>query len=75
MQGMKQLDLFPATRRPICVECGKLGTRWFQPLIGTENFCSKFCVNLYVASHKFDGQAQAIHDRCHPHFDPTYEAN
>lgn len=73
---MKQLELLPTTRRPICFECGKLGDRWFQPLIGTENFCSKFCVNLYVGSHKFNGQAQAIHtDRCHPHFSPDGATN
>ena len=70
---MVQLSLDSLTRRPICVQCGKLGTRWFQPLMGTENFCSKFCVNLYVGSHKFNGQAQAVHPDGCTHWTPTGE--
>ena len=63
-----QLNLFSAAtdRRPFCFECGTLHVRWFQPLIGIENFCSLACVNRYVAGHQFNGQAQAIHtDTCH----------
>lgn len=68
---MKQMDLFPATRRPICFQCGKLGTRWFQPLIGTENFCSIACAQSYTYGHQHSGQtALAIHTKdCH-HFSP-----
>lgn len=65
------LDSLVPTRRPICVVCGKLGTHWFQPLIGTENFCGRGCVFTYVGHHRFSGQAEAIHtDNCH-HYSPT----
>ena len=67
-----QLNLFSATtdRRPFCFQCGTLHVRWFQPLIGTENFCSIACAQSYTFSHKFNGQAQAIHtDECR-HFSP-----
>lgn len=53
------------TRVPVCVQCGTVRDRWWQPLIGTENFCSVRCVQLYVSAHRFNGQAQAIHtDAC-----------
>ena len=57
-------------RLPICIQCGALRSdgRWWPPLIGTENFCSKSCVHTYVTAHRFNGQAQAIHtDDCRHH--------
>ena len=70
---MVQLSLFAPTRRPICTVCGKLGTRWFQPMIGTENFCSIAHAQSYTFGHQHDGQARAIHTADCRHFDPTSE--
>lgn len=59
------------TRRPICTECGALSARWYQPMIGTEHFCSIRCATVYTAAHKHSGEtALAIHtDDCR-HFTP-----
>ena len=64
----------PSSRQPICFHCGNLHTRWFQPLIGTENFCSIACAQSYVGRHKFDGQARAIHTAACKHFTPDGQA-
>jgi hypothetical protein len=60
-----------SSRRPICVQCGTLGTRWYQPIIGTENFCSIPCVQAYVGAHQHSGEtAQAIHTDACRHYTP-----
>ena len=67
-----QLELFPATktRQPVCFHCGVVSGRWYQPLIGIENFCSIACTQSYT----FNGQAQAIHTAKCRHFSPESAA-
>lgn len=49
-------EAIPAERQPVCCRCGQVGSRWFQPLIGTENFCSVACAQRFTGEHYTGGE-------------------
>jgi hypothetical protein len=38
----------------VCDQCGTVGTHWFQPFIGLENFCGISCAMRWSNRHYTD---------------------